>query len=473
MGRYFAAVFSDLERHSIAWARTPRERMIAAIAEYRYAAESLAAHYGSTHHNFTGDGHLFLFEGADAAIQFGLRLIETWQRAVASSPALHGLPPMSLRLGCHFGECAQLGGKEAWIGRGINLAKRVEGVAEPDTLCVTESLLDLIDLPLYEFDQIGGHELKGDHLPRRTLYRVSAFDLAALEDRPTEGLTAESWFLKAAALIGTRRENSEEEAGYYRRALQLRAEYQEAHNNLAVVLRARGDPEGAAGHYREAIRLRPEYPEAHYNYALLLESRGDAMGAAEQYRRALQLRPGYPDAHYGYANLLRANGRLAEAKEHYRSALEARPAYADVHNNYAVLLEDQMEPEAAREHYEEAIRLRHDYPEAHYNYAFLLENQGDPAGAEQHYREALRRRPDFAEAHNNLAVLLQLRGDLLGAAEHYQAALRLRPADPETHYNFGLLLRMRGDTATAQEHFRIAYELAPEVAAFRSAAALT
>jgi tetratricopeptide (TPR) repeat protein len=470
VGRYLAAVFTDLERHSLAWARTPRDRMLAVIAEYRYAAESLAARYGSIHQNFTGDGHLFLFEGADAAIQFGLRLIETWKRTVAASPALRGLPPMSLRLGSHFGECAQLEGEEAWVGRGINLAKRVEGAAEPDTLCVTESLLDLIDLPLYDFEEAGGHELKGDHLPRRTLYRVAAFDLAALEDRPAEGLTAESWFLKAAALIGTRRENSEEEAGYYRCALQLRADYPEAHNNLAVVLRARGDLEGAAGHYREAIRLRPEYPEAHYNYGILLAARGDAAGATEHFRRALDLRHGYADAHYGYANLLRAHRQLAEAADHYRAALRARPAYAEVHNNLAVLLEDLGEPEAAAGHYEEAIRLRPDYPEAHYNYAFLLENQGNPEGAEQHYREALRRRPDFAEAHNNLAVLLQMRGEPAKAERHYEAALRLRPADPETHYNFGLLLRARGDGDAAREHFRIAYELAPEVAAFRSAA---
>ena len=40
MGRYLAVVFSDLERHSLQWARTPRDRMVAAIAEYRRLAES-------------------------------------------------------------------------------------------------------------------------------------------------------------------------------------------------------------------------------------------------------------------------------------------------------------------------------------------------------------------------------------------------------------------------------------------------
>ena len=39
MASYFAAIFTDLERHSEAWTRIPRDRMVAIIAEYRYLAE--------------------------------------------------------------------------------------------------------------------------------------------------------------------------------------------------------------------------------------------------------------------------------------------------------------------------------------------------------------------------------------------------------------------------------------------------
>ncbi len=43
MASYFAAIFTDLERHSEVWTRIPRDRMVAIIAEYRYLAESMAA----------------------------------------------------------------------------------------------------------------------------------------------------------------------------------------------------------------------------------------------------------------------------------------------------------------------------------------------------------------------------------------------------------------------------------------------
>lgn len=453
--RYAAVVFADLERHSLEWARVPRERMVALVAEYRYLAESLASQYGSFYVEWAGDGHMFMFESADTATRFGLKLLESWQGG------------LSLRLGCHFGECTRMDG-EGWIGRCNAVAKRVETEAGPDSFLVTETVLDLLDLAVYEFEEAGTHTLKGDHLPHRVLYRVSWFDAEALESKPREDLTAEDWFLKGVSLIGTEDEWSEAEADCYREALRLRPDHAEAHNNLAIVLRARGDEKGAAAHYQEALRLRPSYPEAHYNYAALLAERG-TRGAEEHYREALRLRPDYVDAHHGLASLLHQRGRLDEAAEHYREALRLRPEYAEALSNFAILLEDAGRHDEAEEHYRKALRIRPGYVEAHYNFALFLEGRKDLAGAERHYREAVRLWPDYGEAHNNLAVLLQLGAELEEAAEHYREALRLRPDDPEAHYNYALLLRRTGDDSSAEHHFRTAHELAPDVGAFKSA----
>ncbi|MCH8185174.1 MAG: tetratricopeptide repeat protein [Chloroflexi bacterium] len=461
MGTYFAIVFSQLDRDASVWARTPRDRMAATIAEYKYLAESVASQYGSLHRNFTADGHLFLFEDADAAVRFSLKLIETWRASGELIPLLTDLPHVPLRVGCHFGECTLMVEGEWWTGRGIALARQVAGAARPDTVYLTGSVLDLVDLPLYRFEEAESSALEGDHLPHRPLYRVAELHEAPAASSVTDGMTAGAWFLKAAALIGTSNENSQQESDCYQEALRLRPDYPQAHNNLAVVLKARGEEAAAAEHYREALRLRPDYPEAHYNHAVLLHARGSVASAAEHYCEALRLQADYVDAHYGYANLLRAGGDLAGAKEHYCQTLRLRPDYAEVHNNYAILLEDMAQPARAREHYREALRIRPDYAEALYNYAFLRDNEGDPEEAEKHYWEALRLRPDYPEAHNNLAILLQSKGDLNGAEVHYQEALGLRHDDPETHYNYALLLKAKGDQAGAEEHLHMAYELAP------------
>lgn len=450
MAGYYAAVFSDLESHSQAWRELPRDKVISLLAEYRYVAESLASQYGSVHRNFTGDGHLFMFEGVDAAVQFALRLIEGWDR-VRANATLADSSQMGLRVGCHFGSCTQLEGDEAWVGRGVILARRVESIAAAGTVYVTESVLDLVDLPLYAFEAAGEHSLKGDHLPRRAIYRVTAFDRSALNALPAEELSAQGWFLKGVALIGTEREDSGEEMECYRRALALQPDFPEAHINLAIALAAQDDLEGAAGHYREALRLRSDYPEGHYNYALLLQSIGEAQAAGEHFRAALDARPDYVDAHHAYANLLKFDGELAEAENHYREALRLRPENAEALNNYAILMEDRGDPDRAANYYLDALKARPNYPEAHYNYAIHLERQGEPSKAERHYRDALEARWDYPEAHTNLAGLLHEAGDLAGAEPHYREALRLRPEDPTTHQNYALFLTAKSQDAGTEE----------------------
>lgn len=441
---YHCVVFADLERHSEAWRRLPRERMLALLGEYRSLAERVASQYGSVHRNFTGDGHLFLFESPDAGVRFGLQLVQLWRREAGEILETDDDLRIPLRIGCHYGECVRLEA-EAWVGRGIVLTKRVEGAAGPDTLLVTENVLDLIDLPLYRVEVAGSHALEGDHLGERRLHRILAFEEREPKERRGRPMTAEDWFLKAAALIGTEREDTAEEEKAYRKALELEPDYPEAHNNLAILLRGRGCEEEAERHYRDALRLRPEYAEAHYNYARLLEDLDRPDEAASHYRDALESRPDYVEALHAHANLLRAGGDLAEAEDRYRRALELRPS-PEIHNDLAVLLEDRGRVEEAMEQFRRALEMAPDHPQAHYNFAFLLEREGRSREAEEHYRAAIDAWPDYAEAHNNLAALLHERGELDDAEKHYRRALELRPDDPQVRHNYDLLRRSQGES---------------------------
>jgi class 3 adenylate cyclase len=296
MSNYFAVVFTDLVKHSLVWGRVPRAGMTTIIAEYRYLAQSIASQYGRRHDNFTGDGHLFLFDSADVAAHFGLKLIAYWKQRRRSLVAVHNAQDLPIRVGCHFGECSQLTDADVWVGRAINVAKRVEATAEPDSFFVTQTVLELIDLPFYDFNEAGLHELKGDFLPERPLYRLSSVDRVALADRPVEKMSAEDWFLRGVGLMDRERGNVEEEVECYCQAVRLRANYPEAHNNLAILLKTAGNENAARQHYQQALRLWPTYPEAHYNFAILLETINDQTGAATHYKQAIRYRPDYTDA---------------------------------------------------------------------------------------------------------------------------------------------------------------------------------
>jgi len=193
MASYFASVFSDLGRQSSLWGRMPRDEVVALIAEYRYLAESLASQHGCLYRNFQGDGHLFIFESADAAMQFSLKLIERWDpgrtRATGDEPE-SGLP---LHLGCHFGDATRLDGGDAWIGRSIDLARRIAGAAEAGSLLATENVLDASDVAMYQFQPAGVHALDGDHLPQRTPYTITLSPHSAPGD-VGERHTAETLF---------------------------------------------------------------------------------------------------------------------------------------------------------------------------------------------------------------------------------------------------------------------------------------
>jgi tetratricopeptide (TPR) repeat protein len=468
VGRYLAVVFSDLERHSLAWGSVPRDRMVAMIAEYRQLAEDLSAQYGARYVEWSGDGHMFLFNNVDSAARFCLKLLDAWARSSAGGDDPAGPSRIPLRVGCHFGECSPLDGGPGWIGRGNAVAKRVETEAKPNAVFVTEAILDLIDLPLYRFRPAGKRALKGDPLPRRALYCLDGFDEEAFLAKPEQELSAEEWFLRAVSFFGTDRENSQEEAECYRRALDLRPDYPEAHNNYAVLLRRRGEDAAAAEHYRKALRARGDYAEAHANYAGLLASWGNTVGAIFHYEEALATRPEHAEAHLGLANMLAMSDRREEAEWHYREVLRFRPQSAEANLNLAVLLEDLGRREEAAQRYEIALAIRPDHPQAHYDYALLLESTGEAFRAEAHYRAALVSWPNFGEARNNLAVMLHTAGRLEEAAYHYRAALAARPNDPETHHNLGLLLRQDGRAQEADEEVRIAAELTPNSAKFHS-----
>jgi Flp pilus assembly protein TadD len=457
MDIYFAAVFTDLVRHSAVWNRVSRDTITSAIAEYRYLSQTLASQYGRRHENFTGDGHLYLFESADVAVHFSLKLIAYWKqrRRHLTSDQAHDLP---IRVGCHFGECSRMHDDDAWIGRALNIAKRVETCAEPDTLFVTQTVLDLIDLPVYLFHEVDVFELKGDYLPRRHLYRVVSVNHRALAARSEERMTAEDWFLKGAGIAGTDARELAEELLCYEKALELRADYPEAHNNFGVILKAAGDSTAAEARYLDAVRLWPQYPEAHYNLAILLEETDRPDEAAAHYRQALKCRPDYVDALLRLAGLFDKWGDRFEAHRHFQEALRLRPGFAEAHNNFGVFLEKHGDAEEAESQYRQALQVRSDYAEAHYNYAMLLEAR-DVEAAESHYRAALRSAPEYAEAHNNLAVLLHEKGALSDAKSHYLTAIRLRPVDPQTYRNLSLLLAAMGEEELADRYAQKASEL--------------
>lgn len=135
---------------------------------------------------------------------------------------------------------------------------------------------------------------------------------------------ADAWYFRG--LVTHSLGQPERAIEYIRRALDLRPDDEEAHNNLGVILCDRGDAEGAIASLRRALDLRPDYAEAQNNLGVALKARGNPGEAVDCYREALRLAPDYTEAQLNLAAALGALGELDAAVASYRRALELDPA---------------------------------------------------------------------------------------------------------------------------------------------------
>ena len=154
--------------------------------------------YEGTVNEMTGDGIMALF-GAPIALE------DAPQRAIRSALAIHremarfndrikqekeGIPPLKMRIGIHTGPVVvgtlgnNLRVEFKAVGDTVNLASRMEGIADPGATFVTMDTFKLTE-GLFRFEALGKKEIKGKEEPvnvysviapstRRTRFDVSA-----------------------------------------------------------------------------------------------------------------------------------------------------------------------------------------------------------------------------------------------------------------------------------------------------------
>ncbi len=113
-----------------------------------------------------GDGLLIEFPDALNAVQCAF----DFQTAVHERNSRRERPPVQLRVGLHLGDVERRG--DDIVGDAVNLASRVEPIAEPGGICLSEQVVAQVRNKLpYRFETLGTRALKGVHEPVG-LYRI-------------------------------------------------------------------------------------------------------------------------------------------------------------------------------------------------------------------------------------------------------------------------------------------------------------
>ena len=122
------------------------------------------------------------------------------------------------------------------------------------------------------------------------------------------------------------------------KAIEIKPNYPDAHNNLGIAFKEQGDLPAAIASYNIALQLKPNYPEAHNNLGNAFKEQGDLTAAIASYNIALQLKPDHPDAHYNLGNAFKEQGDLTAAIASYNIALQLKPNHPEAQWNSSLAM---------------------------------------------------------------------------------------------------------------------------------------
>jgi adenylate cyclase len=153
--RKLAAIFAaDIAGYSRLMARD-EVGTLARLKACRVIIDELIASHRGRIFNTAGDSVVADFASAVDAVQCALSV----QTALATQNAGAADEPMQFRIGVHVGDVMVDG--ENLLGDGVNIAARLENLAEPGAICVSATVRDHIGNKLsLAFDDLGDQRVK-------------------------------------------------------------------------------------------------------------------------------------------------------------------------------------------------------------------------------------------------------------------------------------------------------------------------
>ena len=182
--RQVTVMFSDLVGSTALSARMDPEDLREVISTYQKCVADTVRRFGGFVAKYMGDGVLVYFgypqaheDDAERAVRAGLELIQAVSNLKSSSPLQTrvGIATGLVVVGDLIGTGSAQ--EQAVVGETPNLAARLLGIVEPNTVVIAESTRKLLG-NLFELEDLGASELKGIADPVRAwaALRASSFE---------------------------------------------------------------------------------------------------------------------------------------------------------------------------------------------------------------------------------------------------------------------------------------------------------
>jgi adenylate cyclase len=482
-------MFTDTVGYT-ASAQTDEARSLALLHEQEELVRPLIRAHQGREIKSTGDGFLVEFDSALRAIQCAVNI----QRRLHERNVETGVSPIQIRIGIHLGDVVQH--RTDILGDAVNIASRIEPVAEPGGICLSGAVLEQVRNKIPEkFEKLPPTPLKGLHGPMdvfRVVLPWTVKEPTPAGDGPTrlavlpftnispdskdeyfaDGLTEELITILAElpTLLVIARTSVIQYKSTSKSVAQIGAE-------LAVNNIVEGSVRKAGDQLRITVQLIDVATQGHlwaHTYDRKLDdvfavqtevarriAEGLKIKTGGAVQRRLEERPTVqPESYLAYLkgrSLFTAEWsevHWREAKKQFELALSldsknarALSGLADVTRYLHYSKYDTSDADwdrHSREYVARAIELDPGLAEGHCTLASILWDNFEYAEAEKEYQLALSLNPSYAQAHHWYGCLLLDEGRMEEALREMQIAEKLDPQSlPSQEWHFAVLGMLR------------------------------
>jgi adenylate cyclase len=501
--RLAAVMFTDIVGYSSLTQKNER-LALELLEEHRKIVRPIVARHNGLEIKTMGDAFLIEFGSALEATQCAIDIQKTLHNHNQQSIAERDV---HLRIGIHLGDVLQR--QSDVLGDAVNIASRIEPLAEADGICVSEQVYDQvrnkIDCPI---ESLGSRQLKNIDYPidvYRILWekdataevsldrkRIAVLPFLNISPDPNDAYFADGLTEELIARLSTisglkviartsimRFRGTAKTVGEIGKELKsgtvLEGSVRKAGNKLRVTAQlidaTTEDHLWVQNYDRQLEDVFAIQTEVALNVVDALKTQL----LTEERRHIEKKSTGDIGAYTFYLKGRyywneRNKESLETAIKYFEEAIKRDPkfalAYSGLADCYIVLVDHSYLPPTegypkARQAATKALELDNTLAEAHTSLASILNTDWEWTEAEREFNEALRLNPNYPTAHHWYSIHLLGLGRLDDAMREAKAAQELDPLSPQIHAYVGILHFNARQYDVAMEEFDKALELDP------------
>jgi adenylate cyclase len=500
-----AVMFTDIVGYS---SLTQRNEQLAMelLEEHRRILRPIITRHNGREVKTMGDAFLIEFESALEATQCAMDIQNSLHDRNQQSTAEKRV---HLRIGIHLGDVLRR--QNDVLGDAVNIASRIEPLAQPDEICISEQVYDQVRNKIdRRTEDLGPQQLKNIEYPisvyrilpsreksemtqvRLDRKRIAVLPFLNISPDPNDAYFADGLTEELIARLSTISGLRVIARTSVMRFKGTAKSVGEIGNELKSGSVLEGSVRKAADRLRVTAQLIDAATEEHLwvqNYDRQLEdifaiqtelaqNVSDALEARllREEREHIEKKPtgdigaykSYLKGRYFWND--RSREAIEKAIKYFEEAIEMDPAfalaYSGLADSYIVLADHEYLPPSdgyskAKRAAMKALELDETLAEAHTSLGTILSREWDWAGAEREFADALRANSNYATAHHWYSLHLLSLGHLEKAFSELEIAEELDPLSPMIHAYGALVYVCARKYDVALEELDKALELDP------------